>query len=265
MIVRVFAMAACFAATPALAGAFMQAPEQGQVIAQLSFAEAGRSYDAYGRPVAIPAWRKLELSTYGEYGLADWLTVIGQPSWFNFHASPPKYVLPPQTARNIERLGATMAGARVRVYEWGDNILSVQAVARYSAGGPDALNFVEMGRRLQADLRLLFGRRIELMGMPGYVDVQAAFRTDGPFGNQARVDMTIALKPFARTTLMLQSFTAVTPGPLGARFAMSQKAQASMLFDVTDTLAVQLGALVALRGVNCGAERGLVSGAWWRF
>jgi protein XagA len=241
----------------ARAGAFMQPPDHGQVIAQLAFSQARFGYDSLARPVAIPAWRKFELSTYAEYGLADWVTLIGEPSWFTFRAASP--------GRNATALGATEAGARVRVFEWQDNVISAQVTGRYATGGRLAEAYADMGRRAQVDVRLLYGRNIEMAGMPGYVDTQIAFRSHGPFGNQVRFDVTWALRPFSRTTLMLQSFTAITPGRLGLRFALLQKMQASVLYDVTDAISLQFGALVALRGVNAAAERGLVSGLWWRF
>jgi hypothetical protein len=264
---RVTFILALLWAAPAFAGAFMQPPQHGQVIAQLGFAEAGRAHDAYGRSVPIPAWRKFELSGYGEYGLTDWLTVIGSPSWFSFRAptSRPTNYFGPLGSQTYARPGVAEAGARVRAFEWGDNVVSAQATARYAAGGAASEPFVDMGRRAQADVRLLYGRKFTLLGLSGYMDTAIAFRSKGAFGNQARFDATLAVQPFARTTLMMQSFTAITPGRLGGGFALSQKAAASVLFDVTDSLTLQAGALIALRGVNSAAEKGLVSGVWWKF
>ena len=36
----------------------MQAPEHGQVIAELTFSEANVAYDAFGRAGAVPAWAR---------------------------------------------------------------------------------------------------------------------------------------------------------------------------------------------------------------
>ena len=258
MALRLCLVLVCLCANAAArAGAFMQAPEHGQVIAELGFAEAGRGYDASGRALPIPSWRKFELTTYAEYGLTDWLTLIGEPAWFTFHAQGP--------SQSRTRIGAAEAGARARILEWDGNVVSGQATLRYAAGGRASQAYVDMGERAQVDLRLLYGRMIEALGMPGYVDMQAAFRTRGPYGDQIRFDMTWALRPFARTTLLLQSFTAITPGRAGDKFALSQKVQVSALYDVTESVSLRIGGVIALRGVNCAAERGLVSGMWWRF
>lgn len=235
----------------------MQAPEHGQIIAELAFSEASVAYDAFGRAAAIPAWRKFELSTYAEYGLTESVTLIGDPSWFTFRAKPPGV--------SRTRLGVAEAGARVKIIETGDSVFSAQATARYAAGGRGAAEFSDLRDRAQIDARLLYGRKIGVLGFGGYVDLQIGFRTRAAYGHQLRFDATWAVRPFERTTLMLQSFTAINPGRLGDRFMMSQKLKASVIYDLTDALSLQIGGIMALRGVNSAAERGIVSAIWWRF
>jgi len=250
-------LTALFAPSAAWAGAFMQPVDHGQVIAELAFSEAGRAYDAFGRVAAIPAWRKFELSTYAEYGLTEQVTLIGDPAWFTFRAKPPGV--------SRTRLGVAEAGARAKIVEWGDNILSGQATARLAPGGRGAATYSDMRDRAQIDVRLLYGRKIEVMGIDGYIDLQVGFRSRGAFGHQVRFDATWAVRPFARTTLMLQSFTAITPGRLGDRFMLAQKMKASVVYDLTDALSVQAGLQAAMRGVNSAAERGIVGALWWKF
>lgn len=255
---RIFCvLMALFAPSAAWAGAFMQALEHGQVIAELAFSEAGRAYDAFGRAAAIPAWRKFELSTYAEYGLTEQVTLIGDPAWFTFRAKPPGV--------SRTRLGVAEAGARVKIVEWGDSIISGQASARLAPAGRGAAAYSDMRDRAQIDVRLLYGRKMEVLGLGGYVDLQIGFRSRGAFGHQFRFDATWAVRPLERTTLMLQSFTAITPGRLGDRFMLSQKLKASVVYDLTDALSVQAGAQAAMRGVNSAAERGIVGAVWWKF
>ncbi len=138
--------------------------------------------------------------------------------------------------------------------------------ARYAPAGRGAAAFSDMRDRAQIDARLLFyGRKMEVLGLGGYVDLQIGFRSRAAFGHQVRFDATWAVRPFERTTLMLQSFTAITPGRIGDRFMLSQKMKASMVYDLTQALAVQIGALIAMRGVNSAAERGIVGAIWWKF
>lgn len=253
----ILVVVAFFAPGFAWAGAFMQPPEHGQIIAELAFSEANIGYDALGRAGAIPAWRKFELSTYAEYGLTEFVTLIGDPSWFTFRAKPPGV--------SRTRLGAAEAGARVRLVEWGDGVVSAQATARLAPAGRSAAAYLDMRETAQADIRLLYGRKMEVFGFAGYVDLQIGFRTRAAFGHQLRFDATWAVRPSERTTLMLQSFTAITPGRLGDRFMMSQKLKASVVYDLTEALALQVGGQMAMRGVNSAAERGIVAAVWWKF
>ncbi|MDE2361995.1 MAG: hypothetical protein KGM42_04890 [Hyphomicrobiales bacterium] len=252
---------------PAAAGAFMQPPEEGQIISQLAFSGSTRAYDGYGRLGPIPAWRKFELTTYAEYGLTDWLTVIGSPSWFTFRApeARPSNYFGPLPTSTLSRVGAAEVGARIALVEWTDEIISFQATARYAAGGVTSQPYVDMGRRAQIDARLLYGRNFEMLDMSGYFDAQIGFRTGGPLGPQLRFDMTYALRPIDFVTIMLQSFTEITPGALGQHFMLQQKVQASALVDITSNVALQLGVLGSLRGVNAARERGVVTGVWVKF
>lgn len=263
-----FCLIILVSAAPGLAraGAFMQPEGEGQIIAQVGFAHAGRGYDGAGRPVAIRAWRKIETNVWGEYGLSDKVTLIGEPSWRSFRARRLYDWNGVEVGRaQVSGLGAAQIGARVKLVEWGQSILSAQATARFAPGGRDRAIYSDMRRRTQFDLRLLYGRRLTLFGLNGFTNAELGFRNDGPFGHQLRLDLTYGLHIFERVTLMLQNFTAITPRLFGGRFALSQKAQASVVVALTDKISLQLGAMVALRGVNCAAESGIISALWTRF
>ncbi len=264
---RLWVIAFCLAApSSASAGAFMQPEGGGQIIAQVGFSKAGYGYDAFGRPVAIRAWRKVEVSAWGEYGLTDAVTLIGEPSWRSFRADKLTDWNGFEVGRaHVARLGATQIGARVKLLEWENSILSAQATARFAPGGKEIALYSDMRRPMQADIRLLYGRRLEAFGLKGFASAEFGFRNDGAFGHQFRMDLTYGLQVWDRLTLMLQNFTILTPRWFGGQFAVSQKAQASLVFAVTDAVSVQVGAMMGLRGANSAAERGLVSAVWTRF
>lgn len=244
----------------------MQPEGAGQIIAQVEFSQADRGYDGYGRPVAIRAWRKVEVSAWGEYGLTDSITLIGEPSWRSFRADRIYDWNGFEVGRaHVGRIGATQVGARVKLIEWGDSIISAQATARFAPGGREIALYSDMRRTAQADLRLLYGRRIALFGLNGFAGAEIGFRNDGAFGHQLRMDLTYGLQILDRLTLMLQNFTILTPRWFGGRLALSQKTQASFVFALTDAVSLQLGGMIGLRGVNAAAERGLVSAVWTRF
>ncbi|MDE2579477.1 MAG: hypothetical protein KGL46_11770 [Hyphomicrobiales bacterium] len=254
MFLLLWAAAAC---APARAGAFLQPPGAGLVIAQFTFSEADRYFDAYGRVTPIRTWRKFDLSTYAEYGLTDAITIMGSPDWFSFHAPAP--------TQSRTGAGAQEVGARVRLAQWGDNILSAQASARFLPGGRRAALFSDASHSVQADVRLLYGRNTTLFERAAFIDVQMGFRSSGAFGPQARLDMSYGWRVFKRVVLLLQAFSVVTPGKIGERFALSQKAQASVLYDLTDKITLQIGAMIAPAGVRAPAERAVIAGVWTQF
>lgn len=264
---RFLLFASCATApASALAGAFMQPEGAGQIIAQVGFSQADRGYDAYGRPVAIRAWRKVEVSAWGEYGLTESITLIGEPSWRSFRADRIYDWNGFEVGRaHVGRIGATQIGARVKLIEWGDSILSAQATVRFAPGGKEIALYSDMRRPAQADVRLLYGRRIALFGLAGFASAEIGFRNDGAFGHQLRMDLTYGLQVRDRLTLLIQNFSILTPRWFGGRLALSQKAQASLVFALTDAVSLQLGGMIGLRGVNAAAERGLVSAVWTRF
>lgn len=62
------------------AGAFMQEEGRGQIIISSTFDRSDRFFDASGKLQPLAQYRKFELTTYAEYGLRDWLTLIFAPS-----------------------------------------------------------------------------------------------------------------------------------------------------------------------------------------
>ena len=260
-----FLLCVLFAPTLARAGAFMQPEGGGLVIAQMGFAQSDRLLDLDGAPLAR-AWRKLEVSVYGEYGLTDWITIIGEPSARTFRMDKIiDWNLQEVGRSRGTQVGASQIGARVRLFESGDAIVSGQVTLRFAPGGRNVALYSDMRRPIQVDVRALFGRRLDLFGWTGFSSAEFGLRNDGAFGHQVRMDFTCGVDVAERTTALFQSFVAFTPRVLGGRFALSQKAQASLVYALTPRLSLQVGASMGLRGPNARAERGLFSALWTRF
>ncbi len=219
----------------AFAGAFLQAPDQGIVIAGGAFSDAVRAYDAAGRLVPVAAWRKFELTSYAEYGVTDWLTAIAE------------------------------AGARVKAYEWDGNVFSAQILLRAPLGGASARVFADTTRFAQADLRVGYGRGFDLFGFRAFSDLQIGARTGGLFGHEARVDATLGLWAREDLLVLLQSFSAATPASWRRVRYLQEKVAGSAVYWFTPTIGLQVGATAALRGVNSSAERGGFTALWYRF
>lgn len=272
----------CFwavAAQSAYAGAWLMPAGNGQAIVTTTFADARKAYDANGRLIQTPSYRKFETRVYVEHGLLDWLTIVAEGGYMNFHGAAGPYDhlnllveeakagLPlslqgPSGAR-YDGLGLGALGARTLLFTWGDYIVSLQAGVR--AASPAARRFLDMRDPVQADLRLLVGRPFEFFGFPAFVDAQLGYRSRGQNGDEIRADLTAGLRPLPPILLLAQSFSGFAPrgGPAGV--VAAQKFQLSAVYDMTASLSLQIGAIAALGGVNSPAERGLISAVWWRY
>jgi hypothetical protein len=272
--------ASVLAAPTARGGAFLWPEGQGQIILTTTFSNANKAYDARGRLIDTPSYRKFETQAYLEYGVLDWLTIVGQPSYMNFHGASSQLdhlsllteqakLGAPLSIRgppgpHYAGLGVSSLGARLRLLELGRYVVSLEASLR--AATPSAQTFLDMRDALQADVRLQLGRSIDVLGIPGFCDAQIGYRTRARNGEgEIRADVTYGLRPLPGVLLLAQSFSALTPGKLHENFMYSQKFQVSAVYDVTRNVSLQIGALAALQGVNSSAERGLIAGLWRRF
>ncbi|MBI3275156.1 MAG: hypothetical protein HYZ60_04275 [Methylocystis sp.] len=260
-------------------GALLEPPGDALAIVTTTFADAAKAYDARGRLISAPSYRKFEAQGYVEYGVYDWLTIIAESNYMNFRgaASNLDYLniltaeakagaslsVVAAPGPSYAGLGVGSAGARVRLAEFGSMVISLEAKLR--AATPSARQFLDMKTQLQEDVRLQLGHPVELFGMTGFGDLQIGYRTHGQNGGEIRADFTYGLRPFDAVLLLAQSFTAATPGRFGSSFMVSQKFAASAVYDLTTNISVQLGVFAAVRGVNSSAERGALAAIWYRF
>lgn len=268
-----------FVSAPALAGAWLFSEGRGQVIVTTTFADARKAYDARGRLIETPPYGKFETRAFIEHGVTDWLTFVGEASYLNFRgASSPtdrfnflidelKAGLPPSLSGppglNYGGFGIGAAGARVKLYEFGPVIVSMEASLR--AAPPGARRFLDMRDAVQADARLLLGRPFDIFGFKGFLDAQFGYRSRGQNGDELRADLTLGVRPFDQVLLMAQSFSGFAPRGGIATFVAAQKFQLSAVYDVTPRLSAQIGVVSALGGVNSPVERGVISALWWRY
>jgi len=104
-------------------------------------------------------------------------------------------------------------------------------------------------------VRLLIGRTFTLLGLPAFSSLEIGYRSPGGFGHEIRADATVGVRPFDKLLLLLQTFniSAVHTTPLYP--TRSNKIALSAVYDVTPIIAVQVGGIVGLPGVNTTTER----------
>ena len=174
-------------------------PGEGQVIADTFFSDSTYAFDANGHLIRVPSYQKLELGTYLEYGLTNWLTLVALPSYDRIHNPPP--------GQSYNGLGESEIAARVGLYRTDTSVLSFEAGLRSPGDSfADSLGPFEVHRAASLDLRGLAGRNVVVAGMEGFVDAQGAYRFYA--GNQPgewRIDLTMGLRPWPRLLVLMQS------------------------------------------------------------
>ncbi|MBV8849961.1 MAG: hypothetical protein JOZ16_10310 [Methylobacteriaceae bacterium] len=254
---RILAFGACLIFTAgAQAGPWLEPPGQGQVILGGTFSDSLQAYDANGRLAPISSYKKFELTAYAEYGAMEQVTLIATSSVLDFRAKPP--------GDSYAGMGVAEAGARVKIYESDDWIFSGQATLREATNTRSRV-FLDMGRGMQADARLLVGRTFTFLGFPAFSGLEIGYRSPGGFGHEVRADATFGIRPLDNVLLLLQTFniSAIHTSPLYP--TRSNKLAASVVYDVTPNISIQVGAIIGLPGVNMTTERGVISAVWYRF
>jgi hypothetical protein len=245
----------------ASAGAWLAPEGQGQVIVTGSASAATQAFDSAGRLQSTPRYSKTELQALIEYGVTDWLTAMAIPSLQHVGIAAP-------VDAQRTGFGNSEFGARARVMQQDNWVLSAQATVRtpgtFDNGNPAAVG----STGFDVDLRGLFGASFVLGGLPAFVDVQLGqrFRTGGP-PSEARVDLTLGLRPAQQWMLLVQQFNVISEGSGRAPFTSINyhKLQMSVVYDLTPQWSLQGGAFTTFAGRNALQENGLITGVWYRF
>ena len=260
---RLCLAASCAASLPraATAGAFPIAEGQGQLIAGVGYTAGSRRFEPSGRVVAAPAVNKATASGYLEYGLIPSLTLVLAPTLAHQTGVP--------AANTVTGSDSSAFGARLQLWGNGAGVLAVQALVQPPLGAGGAAAQVAAGgaRSLAVDARVLGGWSFPFFGLPAFADVEPGvrFRAD-PLPNEARLDVAVGLRPFARLQVLLQAFNSLAPraGPLIPSTAYA-KGQASLVYDFSPRWSGQVGVVRTLAGRNALRETGPLFAVWCRF
>lgn len=244
----------------AFAGAWLMPPGHGQIIAGAAFSDTTRAFDAQGRIIPVPSYRKFELGTYMEYGVSDRLTLVVSPSYVRVHAPPP--------AQSYNGLGETEIAARFGLYRDFPTVVSMQAGFRTpGASIADSTGPVDVRRAFAVDIRAMIGRACTIATFPSYIDVQLGYRYYAQ--NQPgewRLDLTLGTRFAPRLLALFQSFSTFSTAAGGGYVRYSwHKVAASAVYDLSPEWSVQGGGFFTVTGSNAGRELGPFGTIWYRF
>jgi protein XagA len=252
----------CAGIDSALAGAWLRDEGRSKTIFSSEWSGAKQRFDASGRPRQNGSFQKISIQTITEYGLTSDITLIaglnGRQQRFSSLGLQ-------QGSNNI----GGIAGARLKLWSGNQTIFSFQARTELgSEQQPGLLRSRRFDPPAAADLRLLVGHSFTLHGMPVFVDVQGGYRwRNAGHPDEIRTDLTLGLKPMAKTLLLFQSFNTLAIGG-DKRFATKpmrqHKLQASLVYELTQNLSMQVGGFASVAGRESLRERGGLFAFWLR-
>ncbi len=243
------------------AGAYPLPEGTGQFIAGVGFTEGSRRFEPSGRVATAPTVNKAEASGYLEYGLTPLLSLVLAPTLAHQTGVP--------AANTITGSDSSAVGARLQLWGNGAGVLAVQALVQppLDAGGAAAQVAAGGARSLAVDLRVLGAWSFPFFGLPAFADIEPGVRVRAdPLPDEARLDVAIGLRPFARLQVLLQAFNSLAPraGLLIPSTSYS-KGQASLVYDFSPRWSGQVGVVRTLIGRNALRETGPLFAVWYRF
>ncbi len=216
--------------------------------------------DPYARldPVSTA---KFEASIYLEYGLADWVTLVGRGGYQEILERDAD----DETSIRYG-IGGLQAGARFRLIERGRWASAVQLTVGIPGSGENWINEEFGARGGDVDTRLQIGRSI---GDGAFVSVASGIRSRGEGAtDEFRLDLTAGTEFFLGTRVMFQSYSvwaqsgsAIQPAYTGHRM------QTSWLFplDGEDRNILQVSALRSVSQRRMSDELAVLVSFWRRF
>ncbi len=240
----------------ARAGAWLMPPGEGQIIAGTAFSGSSRAFDAHGKLIPVPSYKKFELGSYIEYGLTDWLTLVAAPAY--------DVIRQPAPAASYTGPGESGIGGRFRLFQSDAFVASLQATLLTPGA---SFNGAEPHRAGAIDLRGMAGASFKIGEWAAFADAAAGYRlyAQGQPG-EWKLDLTLGVRPLPQLLVLLQGFGSMQTNK-SADFPRSSwaKLQGSFVYDLNVAWSAQLGAFMTVAGRNAGRELGPMAAIWYRF
>jgi len=249
--------------------AWLQTKGEGLIISSLSSYHSNARFDRLGLRSPGRDYRKQELFLYGEYGLADRLTLGAKPVFFRLRTDN----LNRAGQQGMKGLSQVELFARTRIFVGDFWIVSAQALVKIpGANSFDREPFIEAPSR-DLEGRILFGRSGRLarqsLNLEYFSSIEAGYRVrDRNAAGQWRADATFGVRPVQKYQIIVQSFNILSSrGPDDSDPTAYDlfKAQISAVRDLPHGMALQAGVSSEFSGRNIGAGNALFLAVWSRF
>lgn len=252
------------AAGPALA-AWCEVPGHGLVIFNVTMATASAALDEEGTARPIPLESKIEVAPWLQFGLAEGVTAVFQPTWGSTRQN-----LGGDTMGGDQGISSLFFGLRREIWSAEGEVFSIQPGLTVSPG-PAARDRRLGGGDPLAEIRLLYGTGFALpdfwapVASGGFATFELAPRLrEG--GRHSRFDIqgTLGLDLADGDQLLIQALSQHGLGPGAGRFA-KQQVTVSTITPLLPDLSLQLGAGRILAGRGVPLETSGVIALWLRF
>lgn len=249
------ALSALIPAT-AHAQAFPQGQGEGRVIASVIYSQSAKGFDDDGDVIDIPDYDKTEIYLLAEYGLTDDLTLLATPS---FRA------VSIEGADDSSGFGFTDLGARYRLVDGGNFVLSLQGLVRIP-GQKWQDRLAQIGQTdMEYDLR---GQAGLSFGQGHFAILESGYRLRaGDPPNEFHIDATLGIRAAPRFLLLANSYNTISDGRGEGIFPNQRyhNVYVGAAYEVTPRITLQLGGMGTVAGRNALRERGAFGGVWFQF
>ena len=242
----------------ARAGAWPMPEGHVQSISSVSYDAAERVFGPAGLDDGAPLdFSKVEASVFVEWGVSDRLTLVFQPVAQSVTIETDDGGVESQSGA-----ASSQIGARWLLAEGRPGVFSAQA-SLVAPGEVENVIDAPLGEGgLAAEARLLAGRGWS----GGFLEAQAGYRwRGGEYADELRLDASVGLRPTENWQVIAQSFSTIAAEEIRPdREVESHKAQLSVVRNLTDVWAIQVGARGSYAGRNTVDERGVFVSMWLR-
>lgn len=214
-----------------------------------------------GDPTREVDFEKFEVSAFAEYGLTDEVTLFTRVARQEVSLETPKI------ADSAYGYAASQLGVRQRLWKGGWAVVSAQTSVLLPGSGENVSDLQFGGGSTDMESRLLIGRGFEWAGWNGFAEAQLGYRKrGGGYADEARLDLTLGLKPSKRFEIMAQAYLIDSlAGARPGRDYESLRLHMSALWWIAPDRGLQAGYYRTVHGKNIIQENALIVSHWLRF
>lgn len=250
----------------ARAGAWAQQEGKTLAITSLSYYRADTDFDVLGNRIDDGSYHRFETTTLIEHGLTSADTLGGK---FTFKAVG-------ITSNGLDALVGSGTGVsdaeifwRHQFFKMGPWVFAMQGQIGFSTNeGPRGTSIAFRRDGLDGELRALIGKSIRVGSMPGFINVEGAYRyRSGAASDEIRLDATFGIEQRDDVLVLLQLFSTVgmrNAEPGGADYD-SLKLQPSFVWSMTEGTRLQIGGTFELGGRNIPKGQQIFGALWMDF